>query len=117
MNNRLIRKLATNYLPTTHLTEHHIELTDYTPLRDHPRRRSTAMWLLTQEAVREINEAGVIERSASGWCHASVTQKKSDGKHRFCIDFRDLNARSKKDAYWIPNMDSILDKLQRAKYI
>ena len=52
-----------------------------------------------------------------GWCHAPVIQKKSDGKYRFCIDFRDLNARSKKDAYPIPNMDAILDKLRRAKYI
>ena len=41
---RLIRKPKTDYLPTTHLTEHHIELTDYTPIRLHPRRRSPAMW-------------------------------------------------------------------------
>ena len=36
---RLIRKPATNYQPNTHLTEHHIELTDYTPIRHHPRRQ------------------------------------------------------------------------------
>ena len=34
---RLIDKPNTDYLPTTHLTEHHIELTDYTPIRPHPR--------------------------------------------------------------------------------
>ena len=114
---RLIHKSNTYYLPTTHLTEHHIELTDYTPIRHHPRRRSPAMWLIAQEAVRDMHRAGVIERSASGWGHAPVIQKKSDGKYRFCFDFRDLNARSKKDAYPIPNMDAILDKLRRAKYI
>ena len=64
-----------------------------------------------------MHRAGAIERSASGWCHTPVIQKKSDGKYRFCIDFRDLNVRSKKDAYPIPNMDAILDKLRRAKYI
>ena len=47
-------------------------------------RRSPAMWLVVQAAVQEIHEAGVIERSASEWCHAPVIQKKSDGKHRFC---------------------------------
>ena len=35
---RLIHKPNTDYLPTTHLTEHHIELTDYTLIRHHPRR-------------------------------------------------------------------------------
>ena len=64
-----------------------------------------------------MHKAGVIERSANGWCHGPVIQKKSDGKCRFCIYFRDLNARSKKDAYPIPNMDAILDNLRRAKYI
>ena len=64
-----------------------------------------------------MHRAGVIERSASGWCHEPVIQKKSDGKYRFCIDFRDLNVRSKKDAYPIPNMDAILNRLRRAKYI
>ena len=113
---RLIWKSTTSYLPTTPLTEHHVELNDYTPIRHAPRRRSPAMWTVAQGAVREMHQAGIIERSASAWCHAPVIQKKSDGKRRFCIDFRDLNARSKKYAYPIPNMDGILDKLRRAKY-
>ena len=80
---RLVHKPTTDYLPTTHLTEHHIELTDYTPTRHHPRRRSPVMWAIVQEVVRDMHKAGVIERSASGWCHAPVIQKKSDGKYRF----------------------------------
>ena len=32
---RLVHKPNTEYLLTTHLTEHHIELTDYTPIRHH----------------------------------------------------------------------------------
>ena len=105
-------KPKTDYLPSTHLTEHHIELTNYTPICHHPRRRSPAMWLIAQEAVRDMHRAGVIERSASGWCHALVIQKKLDGKYRFCIDFRDLNERSKKVAYPIPNMKSYLQKFE-----
>ena len=114
---RLVHKATTGYLPATHLTEHHIELTDYTPIRHAPRRHSPAMWSVAQEAVREMHQESLVERSTSAWCHAPVIQKKSDGRFRFCIDFRDLNARSKKDAYPIPNMDGILDKLRRAKYI
>ena len=33
------------------------------------------------------------------------------------IDFRDLNKKTKRDAYPMPSMDSILDKLRRAKYL
>ena len=40
---RLIHKPIVSYLPATHLTEYHIELTDYTPIRHAPRRRSPAM--------------------------------------------------------------------------
>ena len=114
---RLVHKPTTGYLPATHLTEHHIELTDYTPIRHAPRRRSPAMWSVAQEVVREMHREGIVERSARASCHATIIQKKSDGRFRFCIDFRDLNSRNKKDAYPIPNMDGILDKLRRAKYI
>ena len=34
-----------------------------------------------------------------------------------CIDYRDLNKKTKRDAYPMPSMDSILDKLRRAKYL
>ena len=64
-----------------------------------------------------MHRAGVMERSTTGWCHAPVIEKKSDGKYRFCIDFPDLNERSKKDAYPIPKMDAILDNLRRATHI
>uniref|UniRef100_A0ABD2XPG2 Uncharacterized protein n=1 Tax=Trichogramma kaykai TaxID=54128 RepID=A0ABD2XPG2_9HYME len=58
---------------------------------------------------------GVIERSASAWSSAPVIVKKADGSNRFCIDYRDLNKVTKKDAYPVPNIDHILDKLRRAR--
>jgi len=43
--------------------------------------------------------------------------KKPNGKYRFCLDFRKVNSVSKKDAYSLPNMNGILDKLWSARYI
>ncbi|XP_044755050.1 uncharacterized protein LOC123314004 [Coccinella septempunctata] len=43
--------------------------------------------------------------------------KKKDGKPRFCIDFRIVNNVSVKDAYPLPYISGILDKLRKAKYI
>ena len=52
MVNRLITKRS-EYLPTTHLTEHHLELTDYTPIRHHHRRRSLAMWKIRAKRYKK----------------------------------------------------------------
>lgn len=43
--------------------------------------------------------------------------RKKDGKYRFCIDFRKVNAVTKKDAYPLPYINAMLDKLREAKYI
>lgn len=35
----------------------------------------------------------------------------------FCTDFHDLEARTKKNVYLIPNIDCIFDRLRRSRYI
>ncbi|XP_036150132.1 uncharacterized protein LOC118648039 [Monomorium pharaonis] len=62
-------------------------------------------------------EAGIIEPSNSEWSTPIVMIKKPNGTYRFCLDFRKLNDVSKKDAYPLPYMNSILDKLRAARYI
>ena len=43
--------------------------------------------------------------------------KKPECKYRLCLDFRKLNAISKKDAYPLPYMTDILRQLKAVKYI
>ena len=101
----------------TTLTEHHIELTDSVPIRHRLRRLSPKMLEIAIEEVSKLAREGIIERSASDYSSAPVLVKKPDGKIRMCIDYRDLNKTTKRDAYPMPSMDSILDKLRRAKYL
>lgn len=61
--------------------------------------------------------AGIIEPSQSEWSNPVVMIKKPSGDYRFCLDFRRVNQISKKDAYLLPNMTGILDKLRAARYI
>ncbi len=42
--------------------------------------------------------------------------KKKDGSLRLCIDYRDLNAQTIKDAFPLPRMDEILTQLTGKKY-
>lgn len=42
--------------------------------------------------------------------------KKKDGSSRMCIDYRQLNTMVLKDAFPVPVIDEVLEKLQSAKY-
>ena len=54
-------------------------------------------------------DGGAICPSQSPWCNAVVLVRKKDGMLRFCIDFRRLNARTKKDVYALPRMQETME--------
>jgi len=43
--------------------------------------------------------------------------KKKTGKWKLCVDFRQINAKSVKDAYPMPRINYILDRIREARYI
>ena len=59
----------------------------------------------------------IVEPSNSSWSNPIVMVRKPDGSYRFCLDFRKLNKVTKQDAYPLPKMENILEKLRSAKYI
>ena len=104
-------------LATTNLTKHKIELTDSTPIKDNPRRFSPAVLKEMQKLLDTWVEEGIVEPCKSPWCSQPVMAKKADGTWRLCVDYRKLNARTKKHAHPIPNIDSLLDRFGNARYI
>jgi len=61
--------------------------------------------------------AGIIEPSFSEWSNPIMMVKKPNGKYWFRLDFRRVNSVSNKNAYPLPNINGILDKLRSALYI
>ena len=97
----------------THLIEHHICVTEERPFKHKMRQYSDSV---LQEARRTVEKwSEVIEPSASDYSSAPVQVKKSDGRYRMCIDYRDINSQTVKDAYPVGSMDAILDKLRGTK--
>lgn len=96
----------------THLTAHHIRLRDSRPIKQRYYPRNPKMQAIINEEVDRMLKEQIIEKSTSAWSSPNVMVQKEDGKHRFCIDFRELNKVSKKDAYPIPYITDILEKMR-----
>ena len=68
------------------------------------------------EQMRELIDKGWVVPSASPWAAPILFVPKDDGtKLRMCVDFRDLNALTKKDAFPLPRLDLLLHKAAKAK--
>ena len=62
-------------------------------------------------------EAGIISESDSPYAIPLVVVKKKDGTLRLCVDYRTLNEVTEFDAYPMPNIEEIIDRLGGAKYL
>jgi len=98
------------------LVEHDIDTGDSRPIKQSPRRPQIA----TREAEDEILDntlaTGVIEPSNSSWASPVCLFKKKDSTFRFCIDYRRVNAVTKKDSYPIPDIQDAFDNLRGSQY-
>jgi len=97
------------------LVEHDIDTGDSRPIKQSPRRPPIAAREAEDEILDKMVETGVIEPSNSSWA-LPVCLVKKDGTFRFCIDYRRVNAVSKKDAYPIPDIQEALDNLRGSRY-
>ena len=113
-----IFSLERNEIGCTDTTEHVIELL---PEQDEPfkeRFRRIAPHEVEEvwQHIQEMLDGGAIWPSQSPWCNAVVLVRKKDGTLRFCIDFRRLNACTKKDSYPLPKCPDTIESLVGARY-
>ncbi len=101
----------------TELVQHSIHLTDTTPSRQRPYRIPERLLKPLGEEIEMMKQLHVIEPSNSEWSSPLVIVPKKDGSLRVCVDFRKLNAQSRFDAYPMPRIDDLLERIGQARYI
>ena len=104
-------------LRATKLVEHVIDTQGHPPIKQNNHRMSPKVCDEFVKIAEQLIDQELIEPCTSEWCNPAVMVCKGDGSYRLCIDFRKVNEISKKDAYPIPFMTEILDKLSVARYI
>lgn len=98
----------------TNLIEHQIETPPGVTVRLRPYRLPEHKRKVVQRELAAMLEMGVIEESHSAWCSPIVLVVKKDGSIRFCVDYCRVNEVSRFDAYPMPRVDELLDRLGTA---
>lgn len=104
-------------LGRTDRVQHVIDTGDSPAIKQRYFPVSPAKQKLIDEELNNMLTLGVIEPSKSEWSSPIFLLDKPDGSKRFIVDFRKVNAVSKKDAYPLPRVTAILDRLRDARYI
>ena len=99
-------------LGKTDMIEHTIDTGNARPISQPPRRHAFKERTLIQAQVKDMLDKGVIEPAQGPWASPVVLVKKKNGSWRFCVDYRRLNAVTKKDVYPLPRIDDALSRLQ-----
>lgn len=90
---------------------HEIETGDSLPIRMRPRRVPLNDRVKVEAMVDDLLAQGVIRPSTSPWAACLVLARKKDGSLRLCVDYRQLNKVTRRDAFPLPRIDDCLDTL------
>lgn len=103
-------------LGCTNLISHDIPLVDEVPVRQRYRRIPPSDYDLVKSHIHQLLEAQVIRESSSPYASPIVLVRKKDGSLRLCVDYRQLNRKTRRDAFPLPRIEESLDALSGAKW-
>ena len=101
-------------LKSTDLVEMTIDTGGAVPINQRPYRLPLRKRKIVDEEIDKMLHDGIIERSTSPWASPITLVPKKDGSIRFCVDYRKLNAVTRKDAHPLPNIQDIFDTMAGA---
>lgn len=99
----------------TNLISHDIPLLDDTPVTQRYRRISPSEYEVVKEHISGLLSRQVIRKSSSPYASPIVLVRKKDGSLRMCADYRQLNSKTRRDAFPLPRIEESLDALSGAR--
>ncbi|KAJ8663285.1 hypothetical protein O0I10_000523 [Lichtheimia ornata] len=103
-------------LPPDRDIEHVIDTGDAQPINRHPFKMSPLELDELRRQLAELQTLGLIEPSNSPWGAPVLFVRKKDGSMRLCIDYRALNAVTRRNAHPLPRIDECLERLGGARF-
>ena len=95
----------------TTIVEHSIDTGNARPIKQVPYRVSQAQRSEIDQQISNMLCQNIIKPSSSPWSSPVTLVKKKDRSTRFCVDYRKLNAVTRKDTYPLPRIDDAIDAL------
>lgn len=99
------------------VTTHRIDTGEALPIHSSPYKIPQKLEEEVNKEIEKMLQLGIIRPSMSPWASPVVIVPKPDGTIRFCVDYRKVNKVTKMDAYPIPSMERMIEKVASAKYI
>ena len=103
--------LESNELGFTSAIKHEIHIDNSEPFKEQFRHIPPPLLEEVHALLWDMLDAGVVHPSQSPWCNVVVLVRKKDGTLHFCVDFRHLNAWTKKDSYPLPCIQEALESM------
>lgn len=103
-------------LGCTSTVRHRINTEDDVPVSQRHRRIPPNEFKEVKDHLQKLLDKGVIKPSQSDYASPIVLVRKKSGALRLCVDYRQLNTKTRRDAYPLPRIDESLDALGGAKH-
>ena len=94
-----------------------IDTGDARPVQQRIRRTPLGFEQEEEKHLKSMLSSKIIQPSTSEWASAPVLVRKKDGGMRWCIDYRELNARTVSDQYRMPLISECIDTLSGFEYL
>jgi transposase InsO family protein len=92
-----------------------IDTGDQSPIRQRGYRLPFSKREECERLIQQMLSEGIIRESDSPWASPVVLTPKKDGTTRFCVDYRKVNAITRKNSYPVPLVQDVFDAMAGAK--
>src|SRR6266498_4034717 len=103
-------------LGRTNIIQHTIQLLDEWPVSKGNRLLDQKDQIWIKQELKDLLKRGIIRKSTSSYSAPIVVVDKKMGDRCMCIDYKDLNVKTKKNSYLIPRQTEIFVSFQGAQW-